>query len=139
MATTVTQESPKRIGEILREKRRELNLSLKEAENATSIRMGHLKAIEEGDISQLISSVYAQGFVRQYATFLGFDGEAIVREYPELFAPMGKQEFSYGIGTMEVRGNPGAGVKWFPNAVWMAAFAGVGLLAWALARYLEVL
>jgi len=70
----VTQEDTgKEIGEMLKEKRRELNLSLKEAENATSIRMGHLKAIEEGDMDQLISSVYAQGFIRQYATFLGFD------------------------------------------------------------------
>lgn len=136
---TITQESTKKIGETLKEKRRELNLSLKEAENATSIRMSHLKAIEEGDISQLISPVYAQGFMRQYATFLGFDGDAIVRESPELFAPIARQEFSYGIGTMEVRGNPGAGVKWFPNAAWIGVFTAIVVMAWAFARYLEVL
>ncbi len=136
----VTQEDTgKEIGEMLKEKRRELNLSLKEAENATSIRMGHLKAIEEGDMDQLISSVYAQGFIRQYATFLGFDGDMIVRDNAHLFPAAEQQVFSYGIGTLEVRGNPGAGIKWFPNAVWIAAFTIVGLVAWAFARYLEVL
>ncbi|MDP1836242.1 MAG: helix-turn-helix domain-containing protein [Chlamydiales bacterium] len=135
---TITQEGTKKIGETLKEKRRELNLSLKEAENATSIRMSHLKALEEGDISQLISPVYAQGFMRQYATFLGFDGDAIVRESPELFAPIARQEFSYGIGTMEVRGNPGAGVKWFPNALWIGVFTAIVVMAWAFAKYLEV-
>lgn len=138
MATTLT-DSTKKVGEMLKEKRRELNLSLKEAENATSIRMNHLKAIEEGEIGHMISNVYAQGFVRQYAAFLGFDGDAIVREHPELFTPSGRQEFSYGIGTLEVRGNPGAGVKWLPNLIWLGAFAAIATLAWAFARYLEVL
>lgn len=135
-----TQEGPsKKIGDMLKEKRRELNLSLKEAENATSIRMGHLKAIEEGEIGQLISSVYAQGFMRQYASFLGFDGDSIVRENADLFHPAGKQEFSYGIGTLEVRGNPGNGIKWFPNALWLGAFGLVILVAWSFARYMGVL
>lgn len=136
---TLTNEAPKKIGEMFKEKRRELNLSLKEAENATSIRMNHLKAIEEGDMGQLISPVYAQGFLRQYAIFLGFDGEAIVKENPDIFAPAGRQEFSYGIGTLEHRGNPGAGVKWLPNAVWIGAFGAVVLFAWLFARYLELI
>ncbi len=135
----MNSEATKRIGEMFKEKRRELNLSLKEVENATSIRMSHLKAIEEGEVGQLISSVYAQGFIRQYATFLGFDGEAILRENPELSIPTGRQEFSYGIGTLEMRGNPGHGVKWLPNLVWIAAFAAVVAAAWALAHYLELL
>ncbi len=137
MATT--EDASKKIGEMFKEKRRELNLSLKEAENATSIRMGHLKSIEEGALDQLISPVYAQGFIRQYAGFLGFDGDSIVQENAELFQSHTKHEFSYGIGTLEVRGNPGAGIKLFPNAVWIGAFVVVMVLAWGLARYLELL
>lgn len=132
----MSQDSIKKLGELLRDKRRELNLSLKEVENATSIRMGYLKALEEGDVAQLISPIYAQGFLRQYALFLGLDGEELIRENP---LPAIKQEFSYGIGTMEVRGNPGAGVKWLPNAVGVVAFASILFLGWAFARYLEVL
>ncbi len=132
-------EEQQSLGTKLRDKRREMNLSLKEAENATSIRMNYLKAIEEGDIANLISSVYAQGFARQYATYLGLDGDALVQEHPEHFAPTTqKQEFSYGIGTLEMRNNPGAGVKWLPNFAYAAAFGGIMLMAWLLARYLEV-
>lgn len=133
------QEEMISLGDTLRKRRKELNISLKEVENATSIRMGYLEAIEEGEMGKLISPVYAQGFVRQYATYLGLDGEGIVRENPRIFAPPQAQEFAYGIGTLEKRGNPGAGVKWFPNAVWVGLFLGVFLVAWYLAKFLEVL
>src|ERR1700722_4707051 len=129
----------KNIGNTLKQKRKEKNLSLKEVENATSIRMGYLQAIEEGELNKLISPVYAQGFVRQYASFLGVDGEAMVREHPEIFNKHEKQEFAYGIGTLEGRGNPGASVKWVPNALWVGAFVLVLFGAWYLARFLELL
>jgi len=119
--------------------RKEMNLSLKEVENATSIRLHHLQSIEEGDMSKLISPVYAQGFVKQYASFLGMDGEKLIRENPDIFARPEAQEFTYGIGTLEMRGNPGSGVKWFPNAVWIGAFVAVLIVAWYFARLLEVI
>ncbi|NGX43734.1 MAG: hypothetical protein K940chlam7_02034 [Chlamydiae bacterium] len=127
------------LGETLKQKRKERNLSLKEVENATSIRMNFLKSIEEGECHKLISPVYAQGFVRQYTTFLGVDGEAILREHPELFNRQELQDFSYGIGTLEKRGNPGSGVKWVPNALWVGVFVLVLFGAWYLARFLEVI
>lgn len=100
-------EEIKSIGEIFKQRRKEMNLSLKEVENATSIRMSYLQAIEEGEMNKLISPIYAQGFLKQYAAFLGIDGEKIVREHSDLFMRSGVQNFSYGIGTLEVRGNPG--------------------------------
>lgn len=129
----------KEIGELLRQRRKEMNLSLKEVENATSIRINCLHALEEGEMSKLISPIYAQGFFKQYAAFLGMDGEQIAREHPGMFSRPETQEFSYGIGTLEVRSNPGAGVKWFPNAVWILAFVFVLVVAWYMARYLGVL
>lgn len=134
----IANSEMKSIGEIFKTKRKEMNLSLKEAENATSIRTTYLQSIEEGDLSKLISPVYAQGFMRQYAAFLGIDGDKIVKENPDLFMRHEAQEFSYGIGTMEVRGNPGSGVKWFPNALWVLATGIVFLIAWYFARLLEV-
>lgn len=129
----------KAVGEELKKKRTELNLSLKEAQNATSIQMTHLNALEDGAIERLISPVYAQGFLKQYAKFLGLDGDKMVRDHLELFQVKEKQEFSYGIGTVEKRGSPGSGVKWFPNAVWALAFGALLITAFFVARYFEVM
>jgi len=126
------------LGEELKSRRNELNISLKEAQNATSIQMSHLVALEEGEIDRLISPVYAQGFLRQYAKFLGLDGEQMVRNNFELFQVRERQEFSYGIGTVEKRGTPGSGVKWFPNAVWALAFGALLAVAYFVAHYFEV-
>lgn len=135
----IMKQDFKSIGELLKQRRKELNLSLKEAENATSIRMVYLQAIEDGEASKLISPVYAQGFLKQYSSLLGIDGERIVRENPDVFNKHIPQEFSYGIGTLEVRGNPGAGVKWFPNAIWILAILGILLVAWIFAKLLNLL
>lgn len=133
------KEDSVNIGAIFKQRRKEMNLSLKEAENATSIRMNYLQAIEDGEMNKLISPVYAQGFMKQYAIFLGVDGEKIVRDHPEIFCRPESQDFAYGIGTLEHRGNPGAGIKWFPNALWIFAFALVMVIAWYLARLFEVI
>lgn len=136
------KEELKQIGSSLRNRREEMGLSIKEVENATSIRMNYLGAIEEGEMAKLISPVYAQGFIKQYSLFLGVDADKLMKEHPEVFARPGRfqrQEFSYGIGTLEARGNPGSGVKWLPNAIWVGAFALMLLAAWFFARYLEVI
>lgn len=127
------------VSEALRTRRKELNISLKEVETATSIRMNYLQAIEDGEMGKLISPVYAQGFIKQYAGFLGLDGEALVREHPELFRSQGTHDFAYGIGTLEMRGNPGSGVKWLPNALWLVAFSLLFLIAYYTAKYFDVL
>lgn len=134
----MTKNNGVSIGETLKLKRKEQNLSLKEVENATSIRSNYIESIEKGEWQKLISPIYAQGFIRQYATFLGMDGEAVIRDNLELFQKKEDQEFSYGIGTLETRGHPGAGVKWLPNALWIGAFALILVAAWYLARFLEV-
>lgn len=136
----MSREDVKSLGETFKQRRKDMNLSLKEVENATSIRMSYLQAIEEGQMNKLISPIYARGFVMQYAAFLGVDGEKIVKENPELFIrPSAAQEFSYGIGTLEVRGNPGAGIKWVPNLLWLAAFGLMLIVAWAMARFFDLI
>ncbi len=133
-------EELKRIGNVFRSKRKDMNLSLKEIENSTSIRLGYLEAIEEGSIYQFIAGVYAMGFMKQYANFLGIDFDSIVREQPHTFrVPQEKHEFEYGIGTLEMRGSMGGGIKWFPNLLWAIASAVVIVIAWYLAKYLGVL
>ncbi len=132
-------EEMKQVGALLRGRRKELNLSLKEIENSTSIRSSYLEAIEEGKIQQCVAGIYATGFLRQYASFLGLDAEKIMREHPHAFkVPAEKHEFAYGIGTLEVRGSMGGGVKWFPNLMWAGVAAIVLVLAWYLAKFLGV-
>lgn len=135
----ISQTELKNLGETFKARRKEMNISLKEAENATSVRASYLHSIEEGDVSKLISPVYVQGFIRQYANFLGLDGEKIVRDNPSIFTKLEPQEFSYGIGTLEVRGNPGSGVRWFPNAMWVLATVGVFVAAWYCAKFFDLI
>ncbi|MCH1429795.1 MAG: helix-turn-helix domain-containing protein [Chlamydiales bacterium] len=136
--TAFETSSHTHIGEVLKKRRQEINLSLKEVENATSIRMNSLRAIEEGNISS-ISPVYAMGFVKQYANFLGLDGDAVVKQHAHMFPSPVSQEFSYGIGTVEHRGSPGKGIKWLPNAFWVGITFVMIISAWYLASFLELI
>jgi cytoskeletal protein RodZ len=133
-------EELKRVGDVFKLKRKELSLSLKEVENSTSIRSTYIEAIEEGQIHEYISGVYALGFIKQYAQFLGLDIDEMIRENPIAFRmPTEKHEFSYGIGTLEVRGSMGGGVKWLPNLMWAGAAALVLVVAWYLVKFLGIL
>lgn len=132
-------EGLKKMGEKFRSKREEMNLTLKEVENATSIRMIYLQAIEEGRVDHFLSNVYALGFIRQYASFLGFENDKLNKEFPEaLRLPPEKQDFAYGIGTLEMRGAPHGGVRWIPNLIWGAGFVIVAIIAWYFAKFVGV-
>lgn len=137
--TAHSVSSLQKLGELLHQRRSELKLSLKEAENATSIRMNYLQALEQGEVERLISPVYAQGFFKQYANFLGLDGDTLVREHISLFHRPEMQEFSYGIGTLEGRGQLGSGVAWFPNFLWIVLLFLMVALAWYLSKFFELL
>lgn len=75
----------KKISEILREKREEQKFSLDEVEKKIKIKKNFLQAIEEGKLHTLPSESYAQGFVKNYADFLGVPASQAVplfrREY----------------------------------------------------------
>lgn len=71
----------KRVGEILREKRQALGLSLEEVSQSTHVRTDYLKAIEEGDYAHLPDHIYTQGFIRSYASALGLEGDKVVPFY----------------------------------------------------------
>ncbi len=133
-------EGLKKLGEKFRAKREEMNLSLKEVENATSIRMLYLQAIEEGRVGHFLSNVYALGFIRQYASFLGLETEKLVKEFPEaLRLPPEKQDFAYGIGTLEMRSSPNGGVRWVPNLLWGSVFVILAIAAWYFAKFVGLI
>lgn len=129
------EEELKKLGLVFKTKREEKNLTIKEVENSTSIRSNYLEAIEEGRVKQTLSSVYILGFIRQYANFLGLEVDKIMVDYPNVFKVQAqKHDFAYGIGTLEVRGSLGGGVKWLPNLVWAGVSAIVLVLLWYFAK-----
>jgi cytoskeleton protein RodZ len=68
------------IGRLLEQKRKERGLSLEEVEQATKIRKRYLKGLEREDYAILPDAVYARGFLKTYANYLGLDGQALSQQ-----------------------------------------------------------
>ena len=66
------------VGEILRRTRDHYGQSLADIERALRIRASQIEAIESGNIEKFLGRVYAIGFVRSYAEYLGLDGNKMV-------------------------------------------------------------
>ncbi|MDZ7729103.1 MAG: helix-turn-helix transcriptional regulator [Dehalococcoidia bacterium] len=69
-----------RIGDQLRAARQERGLSIEEASRETRISRRFLEALEHDEFEALPAPVYARGFLRSYAGFLGLDAEPLVAE-----------------------------------------------------------
>ncbi|MCG0278339.1 MAG: DUF4115 domain-containing protein [Thermanaeromonas sp.] len=69
-----------KIGEVLRRAREEKGITLREAEEATKIRLKYLDALEREEFAQLPGRVYAIGFLRNYARYLGLEWQELVEE-----------------------------------------------------------
>jgi cytoskeleton protein RodZ len=69
------------IGEALRSAREAQGKSLDEAAVATRIRSSYLEALEAEQFGELGGSVYAKGFLRSYAGFLGIDPAPLLEAY----------------------------------------------------------
>ena len=83
------------IGPILEKRRLEKGLSLKEVEQATKIRTRYLQGLEREDPTVLPDPVYARGFLKTYANFLGLDGERLSRELKDRRAPRRERQLSH--------------------------------------------
>lgn len=71
------------LGNELREARQLRDLTLQQVERATHIRTKFLEALELGQPALLPSPVQARGFLRNYARYLGLDGDLIVARWDE--------------------------------------------------------
>jgi cytoskeletal protein RodZ len=69
------------IGEALRSAREAQGKSLDEAAGATRIRSSYLEALEQEQFGELGGSVYAKGFLRSYAGYLGVDPAPLLEAY----------------------------------------------------------
>ncbi len=68
-------------GEKLRHEREMRGITLREIAEATKISCRFLQALEEGRLDVLPGGLFPRAFVRQYASFLGLDVEALLVEY----------------------------------------------------------
>jgi cytoskeleton protein RodZ len=92
-------ESPNgeaKIGEVLEKARKERGLTLEEVEHATKIRKRYLVGLEREDYRVLPDTVYARGFLKTYANYLGLDGEQLSREFKDRRKPRRERAISYG-------------------------------------------
>jgi hypothetical protein len=104
------------VGAVLAEKRSERGLTIEQASSATRIRAVHLSALESDEAELLPAPVYARGYLRTYATFLGLDPEPLVAR---LQPPARDTRRALGIGMISGR----------PRIVFTGpALAGVGLV-----------
>ncbi len=69
------------IAEELRVTRKEQNISLKDASEKLKINIKYLEILETGQFNKLPSAVYGKNFLREYASFLGINPEAMVETY----------------------------------------------------------
>lgn len=60
-----------RIGEKLAQERKSRGLTIEDVAKATKIKASFLLALEKGDYKKLPSGIYAQGFISNYAQYLG--------------------------------------------------------------------
>ncbi len=73
-------ELRRELGTRLKDARERRGLSIDEASSRLRIRKDYLRALEDADWSHLPEEVYAIGFLRQYARFLGEDVDGAVAE-----------------------------------------------------------
>lgn len=71
------------LGDYLKNKREAQNITLEEASQVTRIGKAILKAFENNQFDLIPPKVFAQGFIKSYATYLGLDGSEAVKRYFE--------------------------------------------------------
>lgn len=69
------------VGEVLRQAREERGVSLDAVADELMIRRFYLDALEAGSFKDLPERVYASGFVRNYATYLGLQPSSVVEQF----------------------------------------------------------
>ncbi len=90
------------VGAILRKARAHYGLSIADCEAALRIKAPHLMALEEARLDLLPGRVYAIGFIRAYAEFLGLDGDKIVHLFKHQTAGNGaRPELSFPVPASE--------------------------------------
>ena len=143
------------VGYTLRQERERQNLSIEDIEQGTSIRALYIEAIENGEYDKLPGTVYAKGFIKNYAKFLGLDADAMTKEFANDLAelsgtpatppeeeqkaqvpekksapqPVKQEKKTFGYSIENEKSNRSSGVLIIAAVVLIAALAG-GVWSW---------
>jgi len=74
---------PSTVGDLLRDRRQQLGLSLEEIASRTRIRRLYLEALEKNRFETLPGEAYLSGFLRSYAGVLGLEAGSVLRQWRE--------------------------------------------------------
>jgi cytoskeleton protein RodZ len=118
-----TPNGEAKIGAVLEKARKQRGLTLDEAEYATKIRKRYLDGLEREDFGVLPDAVYARGFLKTYANYLGLDGEDLARQLRDRRRSRRERTFAYGapktsefdkplINPGELNGEKRRGISW---------------------------
>jgi cytoskeleton protein RodZ len=77
----LSEEPSLTVGQYLRQEREKKNISLQAVAKVTRITQENLEALERDDFRAISASVFARGFLRTYASFLGLDPEEVISRY----------------------------------------------------------
>ncbi len=97
------------IGPALRRARLLRNKSIEEASRETRIRAEYLQAMERERFDDLLGEVYARGFLRTYAAYLGLDADKVVAVYAGGSGAVGLQTRTRRTATAPAVGPPAGG------------------------------
>jgi len=79
------------LGETLRSARQSKGLTTEQVSEAIHINPSYLSALEEERLDEFPAEVYARGFLRSYASFLGLDPAPLLDEFHALRHPPGAE------------------------------------------------
>lgn len=136
-------------GEQIKRERELRKISLEDIAEATKISARYLRALERNDFSELPGGVFARGYVRAYAQFVGLDEEATVEAYLAEVGPEEVVQRDDGLdalrnavetrpaGTSPNDAAPGNRLVLRWVAVAVVAVGLVSVTAWGLSRYFQ--
>jgi transcriptional regulator with XRE-family HTH domain len=79
-------------GERLRHERERRQISLESIAASSKVSVVHFRGLERGDLSKWPTGIFRRSFVKAYASAIGLDPEAVVREFLEAQADAASRE-----------------------------------------------
>ena len=89
------------IGERLRQAREKRGLTIEQAQKHTHIHSTVLTALEEGRCDDILTPNYVRSFLKEYASYLGFDHQQMVAEYMAVHPELKAKGISLNAGSAE--------------------------------------
>lgn len=117
------------LGAALRTERERRGLGIEDVANALKIGARQLRALEEADLSALPHVAYTRGFIRSYATYLGFS-QAEIEEVLHCLAPQENIVASQAVYTPAEESDGASAGKAFSLIVVLLILLGGGYFLW---------